>query len=267
MVLTVFTVFKVFKVFMQTYSIAIQKGGSGKTTTALHLAVDLARRGYRVLAVDLDPQANLTQGLGITDYQTESVYNVLHESKTAADVMQDAHGLKLLPSSLDLAAAEMELVSMYARESRLKNALEKISQDFDFCLIDCPPSVGILTINALAASQKVLMPLQAEFFPVKGAALFTRTIDQVRKAINKELQLAGLILTKYDPRKVMHREVSEMLKGQFKGLVYTSSIRQNIALAEAAASGLPVFDYAPESAGSEDYKALTSEFLHRLKGL
>lgn len=249
---------------MQTYSIAIQKGGSGKTTTALNLAAGLTLAGYRVLAVDLDPQGNLSQGLGFTDDPPESVYNLLHETSTAADVMHPAHGFTLIPSSLDLAAAELELVTAYARESRLKIALESVQNDFDFCLIDCPPSIGLLTINALAASDKVLMPLQAEFYPAKGTAHFNKTIQEIKKAINKTLELSGIILTQYDKRKILHREVREMLIGHFGRLVYDTTIRQNIALAEAAANGLPIFSYSDESAGSKDYKALTNEFINRL---
>jgi len=255
---------------MPTISLAIQKGGSGKTTTAINLAAALKRRGYTVLLADLDPQANLTQALGIVE---EPEINIYHLLKNEADGQEAAIrdvitmtecGLELIPSALELANAEMELVNKFAREQLFKDLLEEVVGDYDFIFIDCPPSIATLTANALVASDFVLMPLQAEFLPLRGVRSFIRAMAPIKNKLNKGLDILGFVLTKYDRRKVMNRSVLDQLKEEFGDKVFQTRIRSNISLAQAQEKGVDIFSYDARSNGAKDYEQLADEFLLKL---
>ena len=249
-------------------SLAIQKGGSGKTTTAINLAAALKELGHSVLLIDLDPQSNLTQALGINEDHKESVYELLHglsagSEVDANDVILQNNGLPMIPASLELANAELELVSTYGREQMLRQALEPIRNNYDFIFIDCPPAIGMLTVNALAASDYVLIPLQAEFLPLKGVESFIQFYEKMRKQVNKHLQVLGFLLTKYDHRKQMNRNVLEQLYARYGSQVFETRIRTNISLAKAQEKGVPIFQHDMTANGALDYMQLAQEFLRK----
>ncbi len=255
---------------MKIVSIAIQKGGSGKTTTAINLAAALQQMGHTVLLVDLDPQANLTQSMGFLDERETSIYALLKQVAFGQSVDLDpvivaANGLDLVPSALDLADAELELVSIYGREKLLRQLLKPVRERYDFIFIDCPPSVGMLTVNALAASDYVLLPLQAEFLPLKGVSSFMRLFSMIKKQVNKKLTVLGILLTKYDRRKVMNRHVLDQLTKDFGPLVFETKIRTNIALASAQQKGVDIFSYDRSANGAYDYLRLAQEFLSKIE--
>ncbi len=254
---------------MPTISIAIQKGGSGKTTTAINLAAALRDQGHKVLLLDLDPQANLTQALGLHEEPARSIYHLLREESMG--IQSDLNGiihkegvLDVVPASLDLANAEMELVSVFGRENLLSRLLEPVKQQYDYIFIDCPPALAMLTVNALVASDFVLMPLQAEFLPLNGVKSFMRSIDNLRKGLHLKLDLLGFVLTKYDRRKTMNRDILRQLEKTYEGKVFKTRIRSNIALAKAQEKGVDIFNYKAQSNGAKDYLKLAKEFLKRL---
>ena len=250
-------------------SIANFKGGVGKTTTAINLAAGLVKRKQKVLLIDLDPQANLTQSQGLIDGIEASVYTVLRkealgEKARLLDAKVQVRQLDFIPSTLELANAELELASVYGREQILAQLLKAVTM-YDFVLIDCPPSIGLLTINALVASQYVLIPLQAEFLPLEGVRSFLKHFESIKK-LNQNLELLGLILTKYDARKNMNRNVKARLEREFpNGQVFKSLIRTNIALAKAQEAGTDIFNFNRRSHGALDYDELTKEFLMKIK--
>lgn len=254
---------------MHIISIAIQKGGSGKTTTAINLGAALTQLGKRVLLIDLDPQANLTQALGFED-PSPNLYDLFKSEfdGEAADIeaaILDAGGLKILPSSLDLAGAELELISIYSREKILGVMLESLDKNaFDFVFIDCPPAIGMLTVNALAASQFVLMPLQAEFLPLRGVRSFFKTFNKLKRQVNPNLEILGIVLTKYDSRKTMNRNVLMQLQEDYGNKVFEARIRTNIDLAKSQEWGVDVFRYDKTSNGAFDYLQLANEFLQKI---
>ncbi|TPN83941.1 ParA family protein [Aquimarina algicola] len=254
---------------MKVISIANFKGGVGKTTTAINLAAGLLSKNKKVLLIDVDPQANLTQSLGITDDIEKSVYTVLRkeafgEETNISDVIVKASGIDLIPASLDLAGAELELASVYGREQILAQLITPL-KGYDFVFIDCPPSMGMLTINALVSSDFVLIPLQAEFLPLKGVRSFLKHFEMVKK-LNKKVKLLGFVLTKYDQRKKMNEHVRALLEEEFsKEKVFDSRIRSNIALANAQQDGKDIFSYDKKANGAIDYLELTNEFLSKLK--
>jgi chromosome partitioning protein len=250
-------------------SLAIQKGGSGKTTTAINLAAALQQMGKTVLLVDLDPQANLTQALGLGDETEPSIYHLLKQemegrSAQLADIVQDCGGLPLVPASLELAGAELELVSVYGREQLLRRMLAPLQDQYDYILLDCPPAIGLLTVNALAVSDYVLVPLQAEFLPLKGLQSFLRHLETIKRSLNPRVEVLGLLLSRYDPRKKMHQQIREQLDAAYPGRLFDTYIRTNIALAQAQAAGQDIFSFDPASNGAEDYMFLAGEAIGRM---
>lgn len=257
---------------MPIYALANQKGGVGKTTTAVNVGAYLAHWGYRVLIVDVDPQANATSSLGVDKYSLPiSIYDLLVNDAPLLQVVRQTSWkrLDLLPSSPSLAGASVELVSHPQREHRLRQTLESLKSTstagsdgpYDYVLIDCPPSLGLLTVNALAAAEGVLIPVQCEYLALEGLSQLMRTVELVRRALNPTLRLRGVILTMYDTRTILSRQVVEEVKRHFPGHVFRTIIPRNVRLSEAPSYGEPIVSYAPQSPGAVAYAALTRELL------
>lgn len=243
-------------------AIANQKGGVGKTTTAVNLGACLAQLGKRVLVIDIDPQGNTTSGLGIDKRHIErSVYDVLVDGVTAVEavVPTQVKGLRALPSTIDLAGAEIELVPAISRETKLKRALEPLRASYDFMLIDCPPSLGLLTINALTAADSVLIPIQCEYYALEGLSQLTNTIRLVQGSLNPALELEGVVLTMFDGRTNLSIQVVEEVKRYFRDKVYRTIITRNVRLSEAPSHGKPITIYDPKSRGADLYMELAKE--------
>lgn len=255
---------------MPVISVAIQKGGSGKTTTCINLAAALQRAGKNVLLVDADPQANLSQSLGIPDEPVHNLYTELKKemSGEGSDVRQAIHktngGVHVLPASLELAGAELELVSVYGREQVFNWLLQPVEKEYDFIFIDCPHAIGMLTVNALTASDYVLLPLQGEFLPLKGVYSFMHHFDTIKKKLNKKLELLGIVLTKFDDRKTMNHQVREKLQQDYGDKVFRTVIRTNMQLAKAQESGKDIFNYDKNANGAQDYQQLADELLGKI---
>jgi chromosome partitioning protein len=248
----------------RVYVLANQKGGVGKTTTAVNLGAYLAHAGKRVLLVDMDPQANATSSLGIDkNALARSIYDVLLGGEQAATLVRltGCLGLDLLPSSPALAGAEVEMVEFTGRETRLKRALEGLRTRYDYVLVDTPPSLGLLTVNALTAANGVLIPIQCEYLPLEGLAQLLRTIDLVRQGLNPDLAIRGLIMTMYDPRTNLSRQVVEQVRQHFPSYLFRTIIPRSVKLSEAPSYGEPIVGYAPDSSGGQAYAALCREVL------
>ena len=242
-----------------------QKGGVGKTTTNINLAACLAMRGKRILVIDIDPQGNTTSGLGIQKKTLEvTSYDLLVDDGIKAEdviIPTGTKNLDIIPASVDLAGAEIELVKLGGREKRLKAALDRIKYDYDYIFIDCPPSLGLLTINALTAVDSVLIPIQCEFYALEGVAQLMSTVDLVRRNLNPDLRIEGVILSMFDGRTNLSIQVVEEVKRYFGNKLYSTVIPRNVRLAEAPSYGIPITEYDPKSKGAKAYQAFAEEFL------
>jgi len=249
-------------------AVANQKGGVGKTTTAVNLGAALAELGQRVLLVDCDPQGNATSGLGIDRRRVErSVYDVLLDDVAAALAVRQTvvPGLAILPSTLDLAGAELELVAASTRESRLRDALQPLRAEFAWILIDCPPSLGLLTLNALVAADGVLVPIQCEYYALEGVGQLMSTIQSVRRNMNPALEVEGVLLTMYDGRTNLSLQVAEEVRRAFRDEVFQALVPRNVRLSEAPSHGLPISAYDPRSRGAQVYEAVAKEVVARAR--
>jgi len=243
-------------------AVANQKGGVGKTTTSVNLATALSISEKFVLLVDLDPQANATSGLGLED-QSIVIYDCLIKNTPAKEVIVKTKisGLHILPSGSDLAGAEVELAGMLGREHALKNVLREVLDEYDFIILDCPPALGLLTVNALAAAHSVLIPVQCEYYAMEGLGRLIQNIDRVRNSFNSTLELEGILLTMWDARLTLSKQVSDEVRKFFGQKVYQSMIPRNVALAEAPSYGRPGLFYNPSSSGSKAYLEVAKELL------
>lgn len=249
------------------FCIANQKGGVGKTTTTVNLAAGLAKIGQRVLVVDLDPQGNATMGSGVDKRALKlSVYDVLLESATIAEARQRSEkvGYDVLGANRELAGAEVELVELERRDKRLKAAIEAARADYDFVLIDCPPSLSLLTLNGLCSAHGVIVPMQCEYFALEGLSDLVNTIKQVHANLNPDLQIIGLLRVMFDPRITLQQQVSEQLKAHFGDKVFNSVIPRNVRLAEAPSYGLPGVVFDPASKGAQSFIEFAEEMVKRI---
>ena len=244
-------------------SVANQKGGVGKTTTTVNLSTILAKKGKKVLLIDTDPQGNATSGLGVSKDVELSVYDILIGDTEFDETLQETaiKNLKVCPSNISLAGAEVQLVSMMSREQRLKTKLDKIKDQYDYILIDCPPSLGLVTLNAFTASDSVLIPVQCEYFALEGLGQLLNTVNLVKKHLNKGLEIEGALLTMYDARTNLSNQVVKEVKKYFEGKVYKTVIPRNVRLSEAPSYGMPISVYDARSKGAKAYEKLAKEFL------
>lgn len=247
-------------------SIINQKGGVGKTTTAVNLAAFLADKGYKTMLVDADSQGNATSGLNKDVEFEETLYDVLLDdvSIEEAVVKTDIKKLSILPASIDLAGAEIEMVSMEKREFLMKRKLDQVCDKYDFILIDCPPSLGLMTLNALVASQEILIPIQAEFYALEGLSQLVKTVQVVTRKLNPGLSILGILLTMFDGRTNLSLQVADEVKKYFGNKVFRTVIPRSVKLSEAPSFGEPILTYAPKSKGAEAYKKLCREVIKRV---
>ena len=244
-------------------SIANQKGGVGKTTTSVNLSTILAKKGKKVLMIDADPQGNASSGVGIDKDVEESVYDILINDTEIEKVAKKTNikNLSICPSNINLAGAEVELVSMMSREYRLKEKLDPIKDNYDYIIIDCPPSLGLVTLNAFTASDSVLIPVQCEYYALEGLGQLINTINLVKKHLNKNIEIEGALLTMYDIRTNLSNQVVKEVKKYFNDKVYKNVIPRNVKLSEAPSYGMPITLYDPRSKGAKSYEKFTREFL------
>ena len=244
-------------------SISNHKGGVGKTTSAINIGAGLNKLGKKVLLIDLDPQANLSQSLGLINPE-RNIYGAIRGEYNLEPV-KVLKGLDVIPSTLDLSGAEVELSGEAGREYIIKELIGPLRNQYDYILIDSPPSLGLLTINALTASQEILIPLQAQYLALQGLSKLIEIIDKIKKRLNKELKVGGVFITQYDSRKILNRQVVETIGIHFKEEVFNTKIRDNIALAEAPTQGVDIFRYQPKSNGAQDYLSLCKEIIKHSK--
>lgn len=247
-------------------AIANQKGGVGKSTTAINLSACLAEAGKRVLTIDIDPQGNTTSGLGIDKNETNNtVYELLLEECEIKDCIIDLEidNLYLIPSNINLSGAEIELIGVENKEYILKNSIDQVKEEYDFIIIDCPPSLNMLTINAMTTADTVLVPIQCEYYALEGLTQLMHTIDLVQERLNPDLEIEGVVFTMYDARTNLSLQVVENVKENLNQMIYKTIIPRNVRLAEAPSYGLPITLYDSKSAGAESYRLLAEEVLHR----
>ena len=244
-------------------SVANQKGGVGKTTTTVNLGTILAKKGKKVLLIDADPQGNASSGLGVEKEVESSTYDILVNETEMSEAVQTTiiKNLYVCPSNMSLSGAEVELVSMMSREQRLKEKLEPVKDIFDYILIDCPPSLGLITLNAFTASDSVLIPVQCEYFALEGLGQLINTVNLVKRHLNKNIEIEGALLTMYDIRTNLSNQVVKEVKKYFNDKVYKTVIPRNVRLSEAPSYGMPITEYDPKSKGAKSYEKCTREFL------
>ena len=247
----------------KSYAIFNQKGGVGKTTTNINLGACLARKGKRVLLVDIDPQGNTTSGLGLVKRELRDTLTMEEYDVHKAVYHTETKNLDIVPASVDLSGAEVELIQIFGREILLRNVLAQVKDEYDFIFIDCPPSLGLLTVNALVAADGVIIPIQCEFYALEGVSQLMKTVELVRREMNRNLQITGVILSMFDGRTNLGLQVVQEVKRFFGNKVFKTVIPKNVRLAEAPSYGLSIVDYDPSSKGAKAYKKLADEFIQR----